>query len=247
MRSVPVATDVPTRAREAARATREASRPPASVPVEHLTPASAARAGRFEVPQRWPNHDLLLRVSPVLADHSSPEAGLLLASVPVIVCGLRKQSCPNAAAPLFASPLPVVIAWGADSTMRRMTEDDWRFAVGAARGKPVPAYVSSHLRALAYYSALPAGGVELLQRWKAAQEAVLEQVELLESVFGAADPAEALANGAAIDMSGEQVLRHRDRDLAAAWCGQARIIAASSKRAYARASRQWLAQQGGEL
>jgi len=241
-----VAADAPLRAREAAKAERAASRPAATVQVEQLTPASAARAGRYAIPETWFGHELVVKVSPVLADTDSPEAGLLLASVPVVVCeeqergsGIDLSAALGQRYGSAIAPTLVVTAWGADSTLRQMTNADWRFVVGAGRGIPVPAFVSSHLRALAYYSAIPGGGdVEGLRRWKAATDQVVQQVELLQSVFGAAPPSQ--PSSAVLDMTGEQVLRHRDRDLAAAWCQQARHIATSSKAAHARAARKWM-------
>lgn len=242
MRTPTVGAQVPTRAREAARADREAARPAASVKVEHLTPGSAARAGRYQVPQSWSGHDLVLRVSSVLADRTSPQVGLVLSSMPVVVCHEEERGTPVRA---FAShqvlcPTVVVLAWAADSTMRLMSEQDWRFVAGAGRDVVVPAVVSSHLRALAFYSSVPVRSVELLRRWKAAREQVLAQVEVLESVFGSPAPA---AGDAVLDMTGEQVLRQRDGALAAAWCQQAKTIAAASKVAYARAVTAWMVEQ----
>lgn len=226
----------PLRARDAAKARRAAAAPPPGVRVVHLTPVSAARAGRFDIPTHWSEFTLVLRVSSVLADRSSPEAGLLLSDIPVLVCGRQEHGDRS----LLVGTTVTVTAWGADSTMRAMTQDDWRFAVEAAVDAPVPAFVSSHLRALAYYSALPVS-VEVLRRWKAAQEQVLEQVELLESVFGSGTPA---SERDVVDMTGEQVMSLRDRGVSAAWCAQARTIATSSQKAYARASHSWLRQQG---
>lgn len=237
------------RAREAAKAQRDRARAPGPVQVEHLSAASAVRANRFDIPLTWllsslNDVDVVLKVAPVLAQRDIPESGLVLASIPVLVTSREERSniwgAPHGAAMQLAQPRTVVTTWGANSTMRSMRQEDWKFALSTPWDSPVPAYVGSHLRALAYYSALPVGQ-EVLRRWNAAQEKVIEQIELLESVFGQQDRER---SDVVVDMSGEQVLRHRDRRLAAAWCTSARTIASSSKAAYARAADQWVRQQG---
>lgn len=220
------------RAREAAMTRRARWNP--EVSVEYVTPSSVYATGRYEVPLNLPVK-LSMRVAPVLADRTSPEAGLVLTQLPVVVLA-RPTVSENATSTAHYRAVEV-IAWGADSTMRTMLADDWKFAVTQPAGVPVPAFVSSHLRALAYYSALPVD-LTVLQRWNAAQGAVLEQVELLESVFGRATSAP--RRKAVWDLNGKQVLRQADKPLAAAWCEAARSIAASSKGTYDEAREQWL-------
>ena len=246
-----VGADVPLRAREVAAAARAASLPPVTVQVEQLTPQSAQRAGRFSIPVDWPDFNLVVKVAPVLAQHDSCEAGLVLASVPVIVCHEVRRGLMSRAEQEYeaaerryrghARPMSTVAAWGADVTLQQMSGDDWVFAVGAGRDVPVPAFVSSHLRALAYYSALQGLDAVGLRRWKSALEQVQTQVEVLDSVFGS--PVGGQPREDVVDMTGEQALASRDRELAGAWCQQARLISASSARAYERTASAWLAGQ----
>jgi hypothetical protein len=238
----------PARAREAVAAQRAASRAAVTVKVRQMSGSSARGAG-LACPTSAFGAELQIKMAPVLADLSHPQSGLLLTGEHVVVCDEEERGTTTEVS-LYSltvtRPTRVVCAWGAEATLVDMEEPDWHFVLQAGHGTPVPAYVTSQPRALAYYAALqpatPEAGLERLQRWGSAIAAVVEQVEVLESIFGG-PAADVVVQDTHVSLTGEQVLRSRDRTAAHSWCRQARTIANAAKGAHRRAAKKWSREQ----
>jgi hypothetical protein len=230
------------RARVKAGLARGLARGTSEVIVERVSLRGAV--GRFDVPQTWPGFELYLNVAPVLAA-DLPEAGLVLSDQHLVVSHASERGTGPEGGVLGLSnlvrPTVVVEVWGAESTFTRMAVADWGFVLGAGRDVPVPAYVTSHLRCLAFYTNLVwsgAAGAATLQRWADAIAAVELGVEVLCSVFGRG-PRSYLANAEHLDLTFEQVLAGRDKYLAWSWLGSAGLLVRAARKAHRAVRRTW--------
>jgi hypothetical protein len=226
-----------------AEARAEGSRAVATVRVQEF-------ANRQEIASRWPaapdlgaNLTYEARVAPVLADAKARESGLVLAGQNVVVMRNR----PGIGSPYggWESALygvrPITV-WADEATLDGMDEDDWRWVLAQDAERVIPATVTSHVRALAWYEGLLNRGQALpvLQRWGRAIDAVEEGIELVTSLAGSGSAFYPEAPGV-LDLTAQAAVASRSRAVMRGWLTQARTVADAAKASRAKARADWLA------
>ena len=227
------------RARGRVASARAASVASSTVRVGTLSPASARQAGVApHCPTSFRGVEVVIKSAPVLAEPASPMSGLVLSGQHIAVTREIERGSYSS----LSRPTRVVEVWADEGTLRKMHASDWEFVVGQVycRDVPVPAYVSSHLRCLAFYDAL-APSTEMLTRWAQAIKEVDTQIEVLGMLFPPRrgvqpDPAH-------VDLAAAQVIHRADPMVATSWMRQARTIAKSAKAAHRKAQAAWVAQE----
>lgn len=198
----------------------------------------------------------LLKRAPVLADARSTFVGLLLTGQDLVVVSRDRTDAQGrtgaSAHTLYGGPMHRLHnLWGAPETFLGMGEADWLFVEGlmgsslreldqdsTVADHPVPAIVTSRVRALAYYPELVCccpDPLPVLQRWARSIQAVEDGANLVESMYG-----KVLNPGAGLpDLTVEQILATRDKDKMRAWADQALRVVHESRDLMAAATERW--------
>lgn len=234
-----VPSDVPARARQRAMQQRKAQ--PVTVRVERRSLASLrGQHGSDRVPSSiGAGIELAVVLAPVLADAEAQEAGLVLSGQPlaVVVPDRAERSS------LYVLGGDRRVLWAAGSTVELMGPEDWKWVARSELGRPVPVVPSSHLRCLAYYSALERQpgehGHETLARWGKALGAVQAGIEAVEAMYGS--PLNVPVSDDVLDLTFEQALASKSKATILSWATAAKSVAKAATRARSRAAEAWMA------